>query len=268
MSNQYELLRAARFRPLFWTQFLGAFNDNLYKNALVVLLTFQTAQWTTLRPEILANLAAGLFILPFFLFSATAGQLADKYDKARLARISKVLEIAIMGVAVAGFLLHSLALLLAALFLLGLQSTLFGPVKYAILPQHLREEELVGGNALIEAGTFVAILLGTLAGGLLAGAGIDPLWIAFAGLLVALAGYLASRGIPEAPPPAPELKIHPNPLTETWRNIVAVGGKPLAITNCLNFASPQNPVIMGQLVGCIEGMAEACRALAPPWARS
>ncbi|HEX5803831.1 MAG TPA: MFS transporter [Azospira sp.] len=219
MSNQYELLRAARFRPLFWTQFLGAFNDNLYKNALVVLLTFQTAQWTTLRPEILANLAAGLFILPFFLFSATAGQLADKYDKALLARISKVLEIAIMGVAIAGFLLHSLTLLLAALFLLGLQSTLFGPVKYSILPQHLKEDELVGGNALVEAGTFVAILVGTLAGGLLAGAGLDPLWIAFAGLAVAVAGYLASRGIPAAPAPAPELRIHPNPLSETWRNI-------------------------------------------------
>ncbi len=219
MGNQYRLMRSARFRPLFWTQFLGAFNDNLYKNALVVLLTFQTAQWTTLRPEILANLAAGLFILPFFLFSATAGQLADKYDKARLARLSKGLEIAIMGVAVAGFLLHSLALLLAALFLLGLQSTLFGPVKYSILPQHLKEAELVGGNALVEAGTFVAILVGTLAGGLLAGAGLDPLWIAFAGLLVAVAGYLASRGIPAAPPPDPGLKVHPNPLTETWRNI-------------------------------------------------
>ncbi|MDX9707836.1 MAG: MFS transporter [Azospira sp.] len=214
-----HLMRTARFRPLFWTQFLGAFNDNLYKNALVVLLTFQTAQWTTLRPEILANLAAGLFILPFFLFSATAGQLADKYDKARLARFAKALEIAVMGVAAAGFLWHSLALLLAALFLMGLQSTLFGPVKYAILPQHLKEEELVGGNALVEAGTFVAILLGTLAGGLLAGAGIDPLWIACAALLVALVGYLASRNIPEAPPPEPGLTVHPNPLTETWRNL-------------------------------------------------
>ncbi|MBW7902216.1 MAG: MFS transporter [Rhodocyclaceae bacterium] len=219
MSNQYELMRAARFRPLFWTQFLGAFNDNLYKNALIVLLTFQTAQWTTLRPEILANLAAGIFILPFFLFSATAGQLADKLDKARLARLVKVLEMGIMLVAAAGFALHSLALLLAALFLLGLHSTLFGPVKYAILPQHLKEEELIGGNALVEAGTFVAILVGTLAGGLLAGAGLDPLWIALAGLAVAGAGYLASRGIPAAPPPAPELRVNPNPLTETWRNI-------------------------------------------------
>ncbi|MCK6405725.1 MAG: MFS transporter [Rhodocyclaceae bacterium] len=219
MSNQFQLLSERRFRPFFLTQFLGAFNDNLFKNALVVLLTFQSAQWTTMAPEILANLAAGIFILPFFLFSATAGQLADKYDKARLARLVKVLEMAIMGVAFAGFALHSLAALLFALFLLGLHSTLFGPVKYAILPQHLREDELIGGNALIEAGTFVAILVGTLAGGLLAGAGLDPSWIAFAGFGVALAGYLFSRGIPEAPAPVPDLVVNPNPLTETWRNI-------------------------------------------------
>ena len=182
-------------------------------------MTFQSAQWTSLRPEILANLAAGLFILPFFFFSATAGQIADKYDKAKLARLTKVLEVMIMGVAIAGFVLHSLALLLFALFLLGLQSTLFGPIKFAILPQHLREEELVGGNAQVGAGTFVAILVGTLSGGLLAGAGVAPVWIAMAGLGVAVAGYLASRGIPAAPPPAPELTVNPNPLTETWRNI-------------------------------------------------
>ena len=218
-GGQFRLLGTRRFGPLFLTQFLGAFNDNLYKNALVVLVTFQSAQWTSMRPEILANLAAGLFILPFFFFSATAGQLADKYDKAMLARLTKLLEVVIMLVAIAGFLLHSLTLLLAALFLLGLQSTLFGPVKYAILPQHLREEELVGGNAQVEAGTFVAILVGTLAGGLLAGAGVDAVWIALAGLGVAVAGYLASRGIPDAPPPAPGLTVNPNPLTETWRNI-------------------------------------------------
>ena len=218
-GGQFRLLKTRRFGPLFLTQFLGAFNDNLYKNALIVMITFQSAQWTSLRPEILANLAAGLFILPFFFFSATAGQIADKYDKAKLARLTKVLEIVIMGVAIAGFVLHSLGLLLFALFLLGLQSTLFGPIKFAILPQHLREEELVGGNAQIGAGTFVAILVGTLSGGLLAGAGIAPLWIAMVGLGVAVAGYLASRGIPDAPPPAPELTVNPNPLTETWRNI-------------------------------------------------
>lgn len=219
MSGQFDLLKQKRFAPLFITQFLGAFNDNLYKNALVVLLTFQSARWTTLAPEIMVNLAAGVFIVPFFLFSATAGQLADKYDKAGLARLIKLLEILIMLVAAAGFWLSSLSLLLSALFLLGLQSTLFGPVKYAILPQHLKPHELLGGNALVEAGTFVAILIGTLTGGLLAGTGQAPLWIVLGGLLVAIAGYLTSRNIPTAPPPAPELRISLNPFTETLRNI-------------------------------------------------
>jgi len=219
MSGPFRLLTVPRFGPLFGTQFLGAFNDNLYKNALIVLLTFQTVHWTTMAPALLANLAAGLFILPFFIFSAMAGQLADKYDKAWLARWSKLLEIAVMGVAVAGFWWHSLALLLVALFLLGLQSTVFGPVKYAILPQHLAAEELVGGNALIEAGTFVAILLGSLAGGLLAGAVDQPMWIALGGMLVAVLGYLHSRGIPPAPAPDPALAVNLNPLTETWRNL-------------------------------------------------
>ena len=218
--TQIHLLGTRRFAPFFWTQFLGAFNDNLYKNALVVMLTFQTASWTTLTPETLTNLAAGLFILPFFLFSATAGQLADKYDKAGLTRLVKILEIVIIGVAALGFYLHSLSVLLAALFLLGLQSALFGPVKYAILPQHLAEEELVGGNALVESGTFVSILIGTLAGGLLAGSGLSPGWIAIAGFIVALAGYAASRGIPLAPAPSPDLRINVNPLTETWRSMV------------------------------------------------
>ncbi|HEX8979725.1 MAG TPA: MFS transporter [Parasulfuritortus sp.] len=218
MSGQSRLLRTRRFLPLFLTQFLGAFNDNTFKNALVVLLAFHAARWTTLSPAVLANLAAGIFILPFFLFSATAGQLADKYDKARLARLVKVLEIGIMLVAGIGFWQESLAWLLFALFLLGLHSTVFGPIKYALLPQHLQPTELLGGNALVEAGTFVAILLGTLAGGLLAGFG-HPLVIAGAGLAVAVAGYLVSRAIPAAPAPAPELRIHPNPLAETWRNI-------------------------------------------------
>ena len=219
MSSQFGLLKERRFGPFFATQFLGAFNDNLFKNALVVLLTFQAASWTTIRPEVLTNLAAGIFILPFFLFSATAGQLADKYDKARLARLVKLLEVLIMGVALLGFALHNLPILLAALFLLGLHSTLFGPVKYAILPQHLRESELVGGNALVEAGTFVAILIGTLAGGLLAGAANHPTWVAWAGLLIAIVGYLCSRCIPVAAAPAPQLVISLNPFSETWRNI-------------------------------------------------
>lgn len=220
MSGSLQLLKARRFLPMFGTQFFGAFNDNLFKNALVVLLTYQAASWTTLKPEVLANLAAGIFILPFFVFSATAGQLADKYDKARLARLVKLLEIVIMLVAGAGFALHSLAMLLFALFLFGMHSTLFGPIKYAILPQHLKENELVGGNALVEAGTFVAILIGTLTGALLAGLVQGALWITVGGLLVAVAGYLASRGIPAAPAPEPRLRINPNPFVETWRNIV------------------------------------------------
>lgn len=219
MSGQFKLLKQKRFAPLFITQFLGAFNDNLYKNALVVLLTFQSAQWTSLAPEIMVNIAAGIFILPFFLFSATAGQLADKYDKAALARLTKLLEILIMLVAAAGFWFSSLSTLMSALFLLGLQSTLFGPVKYSILPQHLKRNELLGGNALVEAGTFVAILIGTLTGGLLAGTGNAPIWIVAGGLLVAIVGYLSSRKIPPAPAPAPELRISLNPITETLRNI-------------------------------------------------
>lgn len=219
MSSQFGLLKTRRFAPFFVTQFLGAFNDNLFKNALVVLLTFQASQWTTIAPELLANLAAGIFILPFFLFSATAGQLADKYDKARLARLVKVLEMAIMGIAAVGFALSSLNVLLLALFLLGLHSTLFGPVKYAIMPQHLQRDELVGGNALIEAGTFVSILIGTLAGGLLAGSVAHPAWIAVGGFVVAAGGYLSSRHIPPAPAPEPHLAINLNPLSETWRNI-------------------------------------------------
>ena len=219
MSSQFALLKARRYGPFFGTQFLGAFNDNLYKNALLVLLTFHATQWTTLEPAVLANLAAGIFILPFFLFSASAGQLADKYDKATLARLVKVLEIVIMLIAGLGFWLHSLNVLLFGLFLMGCHSTLFGPVKYAILPQHLHTDELVGGTALIEAGTFVAILVGTLCGGLLAGMENGTVWISVGCLATAIAGFVSSLGIPAAPPPAPGLKINPNPISETWRNI-------------------------------------------------
>lgn len=217
--SQSNLMRQRRFLPLFVTQFFGALNDNVFKNALVVLLTFKTAEWTQISPGVLANLAAGIFILPFFLFSATAGQLADKFDKARIARLVKVLEICIMALAGVGFAAHSLALLLTALFLMGCHSTLFGPVKYAILPQHLQEGELIGGNALIEAGTFVAILLGTILGGLLAAAEHGMHWITLVALAIAGAGYLASRFIPKAPAPDAGLRLQLNPLVETWRVI-------------------------------------------------
>jgi MFS family permease len=165
MTTQFRLMNERRFLPFFVTQFLGAFNDNVYKNALVVLITFQAARYTTVSPGVLVNLAAGLFILPFFLFSATSGQLADKYEKSWLIRLTKLFEIAVMGIAVVAFAVDSLALMLATLFLMGAQSSIFGPVKYALLPVHLQEDELVGGNALVGSGTFVAILLGTIGGG-------------------------------------------------------------------------------------------------------
>lgn len=224
MSSQFRLLSERRFLPFFLTQFLGAFNDNFYKNALVVLITFQAARLSSLSPGVLVNLAAGLFILPFFLFSATSGQLADKYEKSRLIRFTKVLELGIMALAALGLALDALALMLGALFLLGTQSAIFGPVKYAILPQHLKETELIGGNALVESGTFVSILLGTLAGGITIGLPGGATLVAAGGLLIAALGYAASRAIPEAPAASPDLVINWNPLTETWRNIRETSG--------------------------------------------
>ena len=167
----------------------------------------------------LVNLAAGLFILPFFLFSATSGQLADKYEKSRLIRFTKLLEIGIMVLAAVAFALKSLPLMLSTLFLMGTQSSIFGPVKYAILPQHLKEDEIVGGNALVESGTFVSILLGTIAGGLTIALPGGSGWVSGGAIVIAMLGYVASRGIPEAPAADPGLKVDWNPITETWRNI-------------------------------------------------
>lgn len=219
MPSQFRLLRERRFLPFFVTQFLGAFNDNLYKNALVVLVTFHAARYTAIAPGVLVNLAAGIFILPFFLFSATAGQLADKYEKSALIRLTKLAEIFVMGLAAFAFALDSLALMLATLFLMGAQSTLFGPVKYALLPVHLRDEELVGGNALVGAGTFVAILVGTIAGGVAIASAAGSVAVSVAVVAVALLGYLASRGIPPAPPVDPGLVLNWNPITQTWRSL-------------------------------------------------
>lgn len=218
-QNQFALLRERRFLPFFCTQFLGAFNDNVYKNALVILLAFHAATLTTLDSGTLVNLCGALFILPFFLFSATAGQLADKYDKARIVRYVKLFEIAIMTVGAVGFVQQNLILLLLALFLMGLHSTLFGPVKYSILPQHLKLEELVGGNGMVEMGTFVAILLGTVLGGILIAQANASMLVSVAVLTIAVLGYLTSRGVPAAPPAAPDLKINWNPFTETWANL-------------------------------------------------
>ena len=218
-NTQFQLLHERRFLPFFCTQFLGAFNDNVYKNALIILLAFHAATLTTVSSGTLVNLCAGLFILPFFLFSATAGQLADKYDKARIIRYVKLFEIGIMVVGAAGFLQQNLTLLILALFLMGLHSTIFGPVKYSILPQHLTVDELVGGNGLVETGTFLAILLGTVVGGVLIAQEHSATLVSIAVIAIACAGYFTSRAVPGAPPAAPDLKINWNPLTETWANL-------------------------------------------------
>ncbi|WP_078085188.1 MFS transporter [Microbulbifer mangrovi] len=217
-DNQFQLLGSRRFLPFFCTQFLGAFNDNVFKNALIVMIAFRLA---ATEANFLINLAAGLFILPFFLFSATAGQVADKTDKSILIRRIKLAEIGIGAFGVGALFSGNNYLCLTVLFLLGVQSAFFGPVKYAILPQHLRKTELVSGNALVEMGTFVSILLGTIVGGLLAGRtgeGESGLWwISAIIMITASLGYLAARNIPRAEAPAPDLKINYNPVTQTRR---------------------------------------------------
>ncbi len=219
-TSQFALLAQIRFAPFFWTQFLGAFNDNVFKTALITVLTYQSLSWTSLPASVLTNLVPGLFILPFVLFSASAGQLAEKMDKARLTRLVKLLEIGIMGAASIGWLTHSLWLLIAAVVGMGLHSTLFGPVKYAYLPQHLRADELVGGNGLIETGTFVGILLGEVLGAVLVQAQPWGLhWVAFGTLALAVLGWLVSQRIPVSPASMPDLKINWNPFTETIRNL-------------------------------------------------
>jgi 1-acyl-sn-glycerol-3-phosphate acyltransferase len=224
-SGQFGLLKKRRFAPFFGVQFLGALNDNVFKQALVILLTYSTARYTTMSTDILQNLAQALFVLPFFLFSATAGQLADKYEKSRLISITVAIEFACMAIGAAGFFLHSLPLLFTALFLGGVQSALFGPVKYAILPQHLKETELVGGNGMVEMGTSVAILFGMMLGGwLVAQEGWGVTAAAVVTMVISATGFLLSRLIPPAPAADPQLKINWNPLTETWRNFQFMRG--------------------------------------------
>jgi len=217
--NQFALLRQRRFAPFFWTQFLGAANDNLFKFAFTVMVTYQlSVSWL---PPAMAGLVIGaLFILPFLLFSATSGQFADKYDKTRMIRWVKSLEIAIMLVAAGGFIAGQVPVLLLCTFLMGLHSTLFGPVKYAYLPQVLSERELTGGNGMVEMGTFVAILLGNVAGGLLAALpGVGHASVAAGCVLVALLGRAAAQFVPPVPATDPGLRINWNPFTETWRNL-------------------------------------------------
>jgi 1-acyl-sn-glycerol-3-phosphate acyltransferase len=218
-SGQFSLLRQRRFAPFFATQFLGAANDNLFKFALTVLVTYQL-QLNWLPPAMAGLVIGALFILPFVLMSATAGQWADKYDKATIMRHTKLLEVVIMGVAAVGLAIQAVPLLLLCIFLMGLQSTLFGPVKYAYLPQHLSERELTGGNGMVEMGTFVAILLGNVAGGLLMGLGAEGRhWVAAVCLALAALGWWTASRIPASPSSDPDLILNWNPVSETMRNL-------------------------------------------------
>jgi len=217
--DMVHLLKSRRFLPLFITQFLGAMNDNLFKSALVMLVTYELADAAGVDGPLMVTAAAGVFILPFFLFSATAGQLADRFDKAQLSRFVKAAEVVIMTGAAAAFFSQNVWALMAVLFLMGAQSSLFGPVKYAILPQHLHADELISGNAMVEAGTFLAILLGTIAGGLLILTGGGVLVVSSLIIAVALFGYGASLFIPTAPALNKDLKVDLNVIGATVRMV-------------------------------------------------
>jgi 1-acyl-sn-glycerol-3-phosphate acyltransferase len=235
-EGQFALLGERRFAPFFWTQFAGAANDNLFKFAFTVMVTYQL-QLAWLRPAMAGLVIGALFILPFLLFSATAGQLADKYEKTHLMRRVKDLEIAVMALAAWGFLRADAAVLLGCVFLMGLHSTLFGPVKFAYLPQVLDARELTGGNGMVERGTFVAILLGQVAGGLLVAlpqVGHDA--VAAACVLLALAGRAVAQGIPRASATDPGLVVNWNPFVETWRNLALARGNAVVFRSLLGIS--------------------------------
>ncbi len=234
--NQFALLRQRRFAPFFWVQFLGAGNDNLFKFAFTVMVTYQL-QVAWLTPTLAGLVIGALFILPFVLFSATSGQLADKLDKALLVRLVKWLEIAIMLLAAIGFLRQNVPLLLACVFLMGLHSTLFGPVKFAYLPQHLSEREITGGNGMVEMGTFVAILLGQVAGGLLiALPDVGAACVAAGCVAVAVLGRVLAQWVPQSPATDPALKINWNPVSETWRNLKLAHGNVVVFRSLLGIS--------------------------------
>ena len=234
--NQFALLVQRRFGPFFWVQFLGAGNDNLFKFAFTLLVTYQL-QMSWLPPALAGLVIGALFILPFVLFSATSGQLADKLEKTVLIRGVKWLEIAIMAFAGWGFISASVPALLACVFLMGLHSTIFGPVKFAYLPQHLSERELTGGNGMVEMGTFVAILLGQVAGGLLiAVPGSGPRLVALACVGVAVLGRVVAQWVPLSPATDPGLKINWNPFSETWRNLLVAYQSPAVFRSLLGIS--------------------------------
>ncbi|KJG33349.1 MFS transporter [Photobacterium angustum] len=229
---QSSLLTKRRFLPYFLTQALGAFNDNVYKNILLILIAYASVDSLPLSANLLINIAAGLFILPFFLFSASAGVIADQYDKAMIMRRVKLAEIVIMSLAAIAFFYQSYSALLVLLFLMGTQSAFFGPAKYALLPQHLKSEELISGNALVETGTFLAILLGTLLAGFIADSHNAHYIAAGAVIFFAILGYLASLAIPSAPPTVKETTFKWQPIKQT-RSTMAIARQDKTIFQCI-----------------------------------
>ena len=218
------------FAPLFWVQFFGALNDNFFKNALVFLIAFQGITLFGMGSESLVALASGVFILPYFLFSPIAGQLADKYEKSQLVRYTKILEIVVMLLASIGFALHEFSVLLGVLFLMGLQSTIFGPVKYSMIPELVKEDELIQGNALVELGTFLAILIGTIAGGLVVGLANSTWWIVLGIMGLSLVGYACSVFVKPVAVADASLKVELNPVP-TMRTLWNIIGEQEAIFN-------------------------------------
>jgi 1-acyl-sn-glycerol-3-phosphate acyltransferase len=235
-GGQFALLTQRRFGPFFWVQFFGAGNDNIFKFAFTVLVTYQL-QVSWLPPAMAGLVIGALFIFPYLIFSATSGQLADKYPKEVLIRFVKNLEIAIMLLAGWGFMQQNVPVLLGCVFLMGLHSTLFGPVKFAYLPQHLSERELTGGNGMVEMGTFVAILLGNVAGGLLIAMPlVGPTYVAAACLLLAIVGRALAQAVPVSPATDPALRINWNPFTETWRNLKLAHGNVVVFRSLLGIS--------------------------------
>ena len=237
-GSQFDLLRQRRFAPLFWVQFLGAANDNVFKFAFTLLATYAASTWGGVEPKLAGFLIGALFIAPFVLFSATSGQLADRLEKAWFIRRIKEIEIAIMLVAAAGFALQIPTLLYVAVFLMGVHSTLFGPVKYSYLPQHLHPHEITGGNGLVEMGTFVAILVGTIGGGLLINQFGDHGATAAAAAVVTIAvlGRVAAHFVPLSPAADPGLRINWNPLSETLANLRIARVSPAVFNSILGIS--------------------------------
>jgi len=231
MKNDSNLLTSRRFLPMFLTQFFGALNDNVYKQALLLVITYGLISQQSASVSTLNNLAALLFILPYFIFSATAGQIADKYERASLVRAIKILEIIIMLIGSVGFITGHLFLLMVALFLMGVHSTFFGPIKYAILPEILKPNELMSGNALFQSGTSIAILLGMILGGAVISSSHGNLtWISITVVSIAVLGYMCSRFILPQKIAEPDLKIDWNFFRTSFQTIKYAKSIPLIFT--------------------------------------